>query len=308
MLPYWDEYVSTNEKNIVYIKRLTKLQEHQKNVLEMSAEDLYTILKMDNKRKTTIDCDISTLRCYLQWIKEVHNIPISNIYYEVDKLVKMKREAESTPKFFENFEELKTVLIEAEDNYLRIAEDEMTETQYDTICLKQKMNRAYITLLWLQWTDKEMLHFGLQDAVKVLTSKEIMSCGKLVKLSNIQLDFIQDGLDAVLYIRDNENKSLYRVNADNYFNTDSEKSLSNLTFLALNKKNELRLLKANIKTSGQFFKIHDYEIKNDHYFANSTSEANIICDLLNISSKITAHKILSEYSKWRKDLAKHAVN
>ena len=324
MLPYFDEYKVYLSEHMgkvsaeTHIMRLVKLDRAEKNLLDMLAEEMFDILEVDKKARATLNAIFGCIELYLKWLDSNYNIPVFNCYYEVKKLKALtlkKNDNDTSKKFFIDFTELKNVLLDAENDYLSTQELEVSEKKLDTIYLKQKMFNAYVTLLWEQMSNDEILSLSLKEAMLIITSKQIVVNEKLVDLSDNEVDFLREAFDVVTklhreikYRRDRSkmHKRKFTIETyDNLFNASNTNILKNLKWDALGKSaSDPRLQTPNIIKAGIFYKLRKYETENDYVFMGNKG-FEVCCNLLNIPLSKT-QRYLSEYNKFKRSLENRA--
>lgn len=316
MLPYYNEYqehiIKTEPSKRVYVCRLSSLESAEKNIIDMTADDIIKITQLKNKKNNTIAATISALRLYLRWIYNNYNVSIADILYETSKVQSRVREIQkNSPEcnYFNNFSELKTVLLNIEEEYLLLQEDMVSETAYDTICVNQRKFNAYTVFLWNQISVVDVVNMTSKETADIIANKKI----KNINLSDDEVEFLNDCYKEFLTIKYDEmpksdqrrKNKIYKFKCDNIFNTDNEKYLINLKNKALGEigKTDIRLNQNNIRKSGVFYKIHQYEIKNDIVFTRTLSNCDECRNLLNVNvSDSQIYKIINDYIDYREAL------
>ena len=316
MLPYFDEYkeyLSENyNKDSVKTQemRLVKLDRAEKNLLDMSAEEMFVTIEADKKAKSTLYNDCSVIEYYLKWLKDKHNVLIFDCFYQVKLLKYMVQNNNMSDNYFTNFTELKKVLLKAEKDYLQIQEDKISEKKLDTIYLKQKMFNAYVVLLWEQMKDDEILALSLKETMFAITSKQIVVNEKLVSLADDEVDFLSEAFDTVSKLhqaiedRRYRSKTVYNRNLkieayDNLFNASNINILKNLKWNALGSSNiDKRLQLPNIIKAGAFYKLGQYELENDYVFSGIKS-FEVCSEVLGVSLT-TAQRLCGEYDNFKR--------
>lgn len=316
MLPYYKEYqehiMRTEPSKRVYIRRLSSLESAEKNIIDMSADDIIKITELKNKKNNTIAATISALRLYLRWIYNKYNISIADILYETNKVQSCVREIQkNSPEcnYFNNFSELKTVLLNMEEEYLLLKEDIVSETAYDTIYVNQKKFNAYTVFLWNQINVDDIVNMTSKDTADIIANKKI----KDINLSDDEIEFLNECYKEFLTIKYDETpksnqrrkNKIYKFRHDNIFNTDNGKYLINLKSKALGEigKTDIRLNQNNIRKSGVFYKIHQYEMENDIVFTRTLSNCDECRKLLNVNvSNCQIYKIINDYIDYREVL------
>lgn len=320
MLPYfgeYKEYLSENYNNDsakTQIMRLVKLDRAEKNLLDMSAEEMFDIVEVDKKTNSTLNAVYGCIELYLKWLSGNYKLPVYNCSYEMKRLktiTTQKKYTESDRDYFANFTELKTYLLKAEEDYLQEQVRKVSGAKLDGIYIKQKMFNAYTVFLWEQIEDKEMLTLSLEKIMTVITSKQIVIDEKIVELSDDEVDFISEAFDTVTKLHKNIEDRRYRskVNKrkftietyDNLFNASNINILKNLKWDALgNSVSDQRLQIFNIIKAGVFCKLSQYEIKNDYVFCGKKG-FEVCSELFNVSLS-KAQRYISEYNKFKHSL------
>ena len=317
MLPYFDEYKVYLSEHMgkasvkTHIMRLAKLDRAEKNLLDMSVEEMFNVLEVDKKANATLNAVFGGIETYLKWLNSEYQTPIYDCFYRVKTLNNSNTSCNSC-NYFVDFAELKKFLLKAEENYLQEQEIKVSEKKLDSIYLKQKMFNAYAVLLWKQMKDDEILALSLKETMFVITSKQIVVNEKLVSLTDDEVDFLSEAFDAVSglhqEIKDRQYKSktlrkrtLKIEVCDNLFNASNINVLKNLKWNALgNSISDQRLQIPNIIKAGIFYKLRQYEIENNYVFYGNKGIEDC-SNLLGISIS-KAQRYYSEYNKFKRSL------
>lgn len=320
MLPYFEEYKVYLSENMdsasakTLEMRLIKLNRAEKNLLDMSAEEMADVLEISKKARATLNSVFNTIESYLKWLDGEYKISIYECFYQVKKLkaLGLKINGDNAINtFFVNFEELKSVLLKAENDYLATQELEVSNEKLDGIYIKQKMFNAYAVFLWEQMSNDKILNLSLKETMFVITSKQIVVNSKLVDLSDNEVDFIREAFDTVSKLhQDIENRRMKsKVNNrkfttetyDNLFNASNINILRNLKWNALGKSiSDQRLQTLNIIKAGIFYKLSQYETENNYVFYGKKS-FEVCSELFGISLS-KAQRYVSEYNNFKRSL------
>ena len=321
MLPYFDEYCNTekNSYNEVYAFRLRKLNRVEENVLEMSAEKISDVINAKDLKLATLNAFYSAFQDYLRWVNKTYGVSISDCYYELGKLRDLASEScieNLTETLFSSFSDLKNTLVKEENEYLSIQELELSEKKYENLCLNQKKFNAYTVLAWNGLSSEDMLALKLNEVLAIITSGDIVVNGKAHKISDDEIDFLKDTYYSIIDIQENDKKEFTKKSNykskktawtyDNLFNTQSQKTLINLSYCALGKVLDTRLDKTAIKKAGIFNRMYQYEKDNDFSFFGNDG-CNAYMQLFNVSLS-KAQRIVNEYNKFRKSIEKAEMN
>lgn len=318
MLPYFDEYDKYCENSVglrIYSVRLRKLNNIEENVLEMSAEQIADVFKAKETSIATLNGSYSAFEDYLMWLNRTYNESISDIYYQLKRLRKIASNIcinNYNEVIFSNFAELKKALLKAEDKYAFMQELELSEKKLDGLYLVQKKFNAYVVFIWNGLTEEEMLKLKLSDILSIIKKKQIVVDDKIYNISDDEIDFLSEIYQIAIDIqkadvyKKRKYKRKYKAwTYDNLFNTENVGYLKNLSFCALGKLSDSNLSKWTIKKSGIFYRMYNYEIKNNYSF--SLLHSNKACaELFNISNSKAA-RLVAEYNKFKKSVEKSEI-
>ena len=316
MLPYFGEYNNRCE-NLpslkVYALRLRKLNVIEKNVFDMSAEEIADAINAKNIKLSTLSAFYSSFEDYLMWVHRTYDVSIADIYYELNRLRELATEMCSnnlSETLFSDFTGIKKVLLQAEKEFTSIKECELNEQELDTLYRNQKKYNAFIVFVWNGLSDEEMLSLTLNNVMAIIISGQITVDGKTYDISDDEKELLSEAYQSVIDAEESKKNQPYKKNrykrkretVDNLFNTMSEKSLNNLRYLAIGKTLNSKLDKPTIIKSGIFYRMYLYEKENDYIF--SGMEGFDTCSKLLGISYSKAQRLVSEYTKFRKSIEK----
>lgn len=315
MLLYFDEYkdyLSANKSKEVtktILRRLSKLNQAEKSLLEMSSDEIFDAIEADKKAKTTLYGTVVSIENYLKWLTIVYNIPVYDCYYEVKIFKKKAQNYSNTGKnYFADYAELLNSLLEAERNYLKQTETlGFSEKKIDGIIIKQKMFNAYVTLMWKQLTNDEMLALTTQDVSLLIEAKQILFNGRIIYFTEQETEVLQVALDNVKELHNDIEEKIERAWRkkrriklqvyNNLFNTESVNVLTNLRWSSIGSSStDFRLQLPNILKAGIFSKMKQYEIENDCSLGQK--DVKNCAEMLNVS-ETTVQRYIVEYGNFK---------
>lgn len=318
MVPYFEEYcqhiIEKNPSFGNYALRISCLNKVEKNIFDMSAEEIADAVEADKKKITTLNALYGVLCDYYRWVNKTYDLSIKDSFYEVNRLksiVSNIKTESGKDEYFTTFSELKQALTQAEEDYLILQESELSEKMYESLVVRQKKFNVFNVFLWEQLTTDDMISITLSDARNIISTKQLTVNGKSIELSDEEIQFIDDLYSEILELQaqDEQNsiKRQYKRKTknwtyDNLFNSEKKSSFVNLKWNAMGASiQDVRLEAPNVKKAGMFNKMYQYERKNDYVFSGDMNSAETYARIFN-TSVTKAYRMVSEYNKFRQSI------
>lgn len=298
MLPYFHEYEKTlKEKEKIYIFRLRSFNLAEKNILEMNEDELSQFFTFSMTTNANVK---STLKLYLQWIKNTYNADIKNTFYLLSRL---DTDPDYYDQYFFSLEELLDEVEQVEEETLDAYETPKSaaagvEVQSNMIKAQEMFTRLKAVYIFL-W------HGLSYDDMTTVCIKDISEKGFFVPAWGeeviIEPEYIAKR--AVQILKDTEQTEYEsKEGSNNLFKTDKVSILRNLAFLTFGGScPDKRFYKNNVSLAGVYARLNRWEMLHNREL--TSKDYDIVTDLSH--GKIAKSQVvvkLNDYHKYLREL------
>lgn len=290
MLPHFSDYITfkngvkSKEKDDIYVTRLKLINKDEKNILEMKEGDLKKFFIYSLSTNFNIK---SSLRQYLEWLKTNYGEDISEIKYVLSCL---KFDDDYSEKLFYDIDSLLHEVDTIEEEVFEmIIPDDKNKDEIRTRRANFMRLRVIYILLWM----------GLNFEDMVAIYKHHIKNGK-VYVPTWEREFEFDPNSSCNQVVEEalmSDLSFINGNSENLLRTDSVRTLSNVSYLAIGRVDDKRLHKNNVKKAGYFARFNEWEKRNNRQLCVSDDEIILELSRWQIAKSQISVK-LTEYRKY----------